>query len=160
MHFPLTFHSYLKPATSPQVPKMYNEIQNLGLFPLIWISHSWYFITSPWKEPYNIIFEVFSVIKIDRQSLTTSSKVSYKYWVSHEASWEWNIFVTQLLSIGLILFSSSSVAALMFLWMATMTQSAICDVIVTTGKCRQKWVAVWFNFENSRCGNTVQIVSL
>ncbi len=40
------------------------------------------------------------------------------------------------------------------------TQSAICDVIVTTGKCRQKWVAVWFNCENSRYGNTVQIVSL
>ncbi len=32
MHSPLTFHSYLKPATSPQVPKMYNEVQNLGLF--------------------------------------------------------------------------------------------------------------------------------
>ncbi len=39
-------------------------------------------------------------------------------------------------------------------------QSAICDVIVTTGKCRQKWVAVWFNYENSQSGNTVQIVSL
>ncbi len=31
-HTPLTFHSYLKPATSPQVPKMYKEVQNLGLF--------------------------------------------------------------------------------------------------------------------------------
>ncbi len=32
MHSPLTFHSYLKPATSPKVPKMYNKVQNLDLF--------------------------------------------------------------------------------------------------------------------------------
>ncbi len=28
---PLTFHSYLKPVTSYQVPKMYKEVQNIGL---------------------------------------------------------------------------------------------------------------------------------
>ncbi len=28
-HSPLTFHSYLKPAASPQVPKMYKELENL-----------------------------------------------------------------------------------------------------------------------------------
>ncbi len=32
MYSPLTFHSYLKPATLPQVPKKYNEVQNLGPF--------------------------------------------------------------------------------------------------------------------------------
>ncbi len=32
MHSPLTFRSYLKPATSLQVLKMYNEVQNVGLF--------------------------------------------------------------------------------------------------------------------------------
>ncbi len=32
MDSPLTFCSYLKPATSPQIPKMYNEVQNLGHF--------------------------------------------------------------------------------------------------------------------------------
>ncbi len=32
MHSPFTFLSYLKPATLPQVPKMYNEVQNLELF--------------------------------------------------------------------------------------------------------------------------------
>ncbi len=32
MHSPLTFHSYLKPATLLQVCEMYNEVQNLGLF--------------------------------------------------------------------------------------------------------------------------------
>ncbi len=32
MHSPLTFHSYFKPATILQVPKMYNEVQNLGIF--------------------------------------------------------------------------------------------------------------------------------
>ncbi len=32
MHSLLTFHSYLKPTTLLQVPKMYNEVQNLGIF--------------------------------------------------------------------------------------------------------------------------------
>ncbi len=32
MHSPLTFHSYLKPATSPQVLKKYNEVQNFVFF--------------------------------------------------------------------------------------------------------------------------------
>ncbi len=32
MHPPFTFHSYLKPVTLPQIPKMYSEVQNLGLF--------------------------------------------------------------------------------------------------------------------------------
>ncbi len=32
MRFPLTLHSYFKLATSPQVSKMYIEVQNLGLF--------------------------------------------------------------------------------------------------------------------------------
>ncbi len=32
MHSPLTFHSYLKAATSPQVSKMYSEVQNFVLF--------------------------------------------------------------------------------------------------------------------------------
>ncbi len=32
MPSPLSLRSYLKPATSTQVPKMYNEVQNLGLF--------------------------------------------------------------------------------------------------------------------------------
>ncbi len=34
MHSPLTFHSYLKRETSPQVFKMYDEVQNLGLLPI------------------------------------------------------------------------------------------------------------------------------
>ncbi len=34
MHPPLNFHSYLKPATSPQISKMYNEVQIRGLFPI------------------------------------------------------------------------------------------------------------------------------
>ncbi len=34
MHSPSTFQSCLKPATSPQVPKMYNKVQNVGLFPI------------------------------------------------------------------------------------------------------------------------------
>ncbi len=32
MHSPLAFHSCLKPATLPQVPEMYEEVQNLDLF--------------------------------------------------------------------------------------------------------------------------------
>ncbi len=32
MHSSLIFHSYMKPATSPQVPKMCNEVQVLRYF--------------------------------------------------------------------------------------------------------------------------------
>ncbi len=32
MHSPLTLHSYMRPTTPPQVPKIYNEAQKLRYF--------------------------------------------------------------------------------------------------------------------------------
>ncbi len=50
MHSPLTFHSYLKPATSPQVPKLYNEVQNLGLFSIDLVVTQLIFLHMPLKR--------------------------------------------------------------------------------------------------------------
>ncbi len=36
-----TFHSYLKPATSPQVSNMYKEVQNVGAFLPDYIVEEW-----------------------------------------------------------------------------------------------------------------------
>ncbi len=59
MHSPLTFHSYLEPVTSPRVPKMYNEVQNLGLFSINLDITQLIFHRIPLQEPYNVIFTIF-----------------------------------------------------------------------------------------------------
>ncbi len=74
MHTPLTFHSYLKPATLPPVPKMYNEVQNLGLFSFDLDVTQLIFHHIHLKRTYNVIFKIFSVIKIYKQSLI------HKFW--------------------------------------------------------------------------------
>ncbi len=74
MTSPLTFHSYLKPATSTQVPKLYNEVQNLGLFSIDLDITLLIFHHILLKRMYNVIKIFFSVIKIDKQSL------NYKFW--------------------------------------------------------------------------------
>ncbi len=69
MHSPLTFHSYLKPATSPQVSKMNNKVRNFGFFPID-MDITWFiFHHNPLKNPVNVIKKIFSVIKIYKQSL-------------------------------------------------------------------------------------------
>ncbi len=68
MHSPLNFRSYLKPTTSPQVPKC-TVVQNLGLFFIDLDVTQLIFHHIPIKKTSNVIFKIFSVIKIDKQSL-------------------------------------------------------------------------------------------
>ncbi len=76
MHYPLTFHSCLKPATSPQVTKMYNDVQNFSLFSIDLECHTVNFSSHPPKKiRINVLFKMFPMIGIDKQSLTTSSEV-------------------------------------------------------------------------------------
>ncbi len=66
---PFTFHSYLKPATSPQVPKMYKEIQNLSLFSHWSECHTVNFSAHPPKKSLiNVLFKMLSMITVDKQS--------------------------------------------------------------------------------------------
>ncbi len=66
MHLSLTFQSYLKPATSPQVLKLYNEVQNLDVFSIDLDVTQLTFHHIPLKRTHNIIFKIFSAIKIDK----------------------------------------------------------------------------------------------
>ncbi len=72
MHSSLTFHSYWKPVTSLQVPKMYNQAHNPALFSIDLDVTQLIFHHFPLNravELYNAIFKIFSVIKIDKYSL-------------------------------------------------------------------------------------------
>ncbi len=66
MRSPLTFHSYLKPATSSQVPKLYNKVQNLGLFHIdldVVVNFSSH---PPKKSRMNVLLKLFSMIRIHK----------------------------------------------------------------------------------------------
>ncbi len=56
MHFPLTLNSYLKPATSHQVPEMKKEVQNLGLFSIDLDVTRLIFHRIPLEEPHKCAF--------------------------------------------------------------------------------------------------------
>ncbi len=49
MHSPLTCYSYMEPVISPQVPKMYSEVQNRHLF-FISLDITWFIFRVPLKK--------------------------------------------------------------------------------------------------------------
>ncbi len=85
MKSPLTFHSYMKPATSPQVPKMRNDIQNFCYFFISLNVTRFIFHRIPLKR---------AIVELLRRIWNTSSEASYWYWVSHEAVGEQNVLLS------------------------------------------------------------------
>ncbi len=87
MHSSSTFRSYIKPATSHKVPRMYNEVQNLGLFSIdLDVTQLIFYCMPRKKSRINIYFLKFSIIKIDKQSL------NHKFWgfiLIPKVPWGW-----------------------------------------------------------------------
>ncbi len=136
MHSPLTFHSYLKPATSSYVPKMYNEVPNPDLFPIdldvIWLifhhvslkrAAQMYLLIAfsnyNWKqkfEPQVLRFHINT--EFPMRPAENKMSLSHKFFSS------------------VCHFSYASMATLMLFWMATIGQI---NVYILTTLPRYAW---------------------
>ncbi len=89
MHSSLTFHSYMKPVTSSQIHKIYNEVHNFSFFFHQSGCQPVHFSPCPPKKSrINVLIKLISIIRVDKQSLNRK----HKFWgfiLILKVPWDW-----------------------------------------------------------------------